>query len=290
MDTNQTSEISENDSEMSANVSKRQLALADSDIAWPQLVERIANELHEADLPEEVIQATELLLAGHPVYKVAQKLGKTTQTIRRWISRYPTVAAVLADTKRYLTMWRMARLEQQFLSAIERSQEILDIDLSGYTQNEKKVDSKVLTVIAAQARYIIGLFAGQRIDVKVEHELGETVLQATKGALSYIADRLAEQQLNAENEPVEAVYRVIDAKFKDSGPLLDEDGKPPFGQLGVLGKSDDRLLCHICGKWYKGLIKHLRMAHDITVEDYETLYMLKEGSLRKTEKSNEQAK
>lgn len=253
------------------------------DEEWSEIVNRIADELTIDNLPDRVIEATEYLLAGWPIYKVAGKLEVGSDTIRRWLSSYPTMAAAIANGRKLLTKWRMSKLEQQFMSAIERSQEVLDLSLDGTNSKGNKVDPKVLTVIAAQSRYVIGLFAGQKVDVEVRHELGDTVLKAKNDALAYLADRLAEQQVRADSEPIETTFRIIDAKRETTGPVLDERGDPPFGKLGKIDKTDDGVLCHICGKRLKAIVKHLLTAHDVTVEDYETLYLLEEGSLRKAE-------
>lgn len=258
------------------------------DKEWTEILDGLIQELEAGDdLPDKVIQATELLLAGWPVYKVARKLGTTSETVRRWISKYPTMATVLANGRKLLSKWRMAKLEQQFLTAVERSQEILEVGLDGFYRNElgelAPVNSKALTVIAAQARYMIGLFAGQKVDVQVTHELGNTVLKAREDALAYIAQRLAEQDANAELEPVETIVRVIDAKVKSSGPVLDEDGNPPFGELGVLDRNDDGSLCHLCGKRFKSLARHIQTEHNTTTDEYELTYMLDDGLVRKAD-------
>jgi hypothetical protein len=252
--------------------------------SWNDIVNQITAELAEGELPDRVIQATEYLLAGFPMHKAARKVNVSTQTVRSWLTRYPTMAAVVANSRQILSVWRMTKLEQQFLSAINRSQEILDVDLGGTADDGTAVDPKVLTVVAAQARYIIGLFAGQKVDVTVTHELGDTVMKARNDALDYLAVKLAEQQEKAAlGEPVEAVYRVMDSKVDDQGPMLDEDGNPPFGSMGLLDKDDDGIQCHICGRRFKNLAKHLLTKHGATAEEYETLYLLEEGQVRKTE-------
>lgn len=254
-----------------------------AEMEWGQVVDALLAEFNDVDhLPGKAVQAMEMLLAGYPTYKAAAKVGVSAQTVRRWMSAYPTMAAVLAEGKKMLTKWRMARIEQQFLAAIERSQEVLEVPLSGITADGERVDPKVLTVVAAQARYIIGLFAGQRVDVTVTHELGDTVLKARQDALDYVARRLSEQR--DADEPVEVEYRVIDSKIDDSGPMLNEHGSPPFGELGKLDATPDGILCHICGGRFKSLARHLLTRHNATTEEYELLYMLAEGEVRKTEK------
>lgn len=51
----------------------------------------------------------------------------------------------------------------------------------------------------------------------------------------------------------------------------DRDG---FGQHGILGQDDDgRLLCHECGRWYRGLGSHIRR-HGLTADGYRTAHGL----------------
>ena len=195
-----------------------------SDDTWRSICDRIVDELHEEDLPDQVIQATELILAGYPMYQVARQCHVSTSTVRRWLTTYPTMAAAVANGHALLSKWRMGKLEQQFLSAIEKSQEVLSLSLSGENPNadDERVDPKVLTVVAAQARYIIGLFAGQKIDVTVTHEAGDSLFKAKKDALDYIVEQLQQQRDDSDIEPIEAVFRVIDPKMDNDGPMLDE--------------------------------------------------------------------
>ena len=285
-DTSQESVIDEGESgaEMSLATVKPS-ALVTGAESWNEIVNQLVDELSKDDLPDKVVRATELLLSGYPTYKVAKKLNVKPATVRGWLSRYPTMAAIVANGKKLLAKWRMSVLEQQFISAVERSQEILEISLDGTMIGregyEERVNPKILTVVAAQARYIIGLFAGQKVDVTVVYEMGDTVMKARNDALDYLAQRLAEQ--DAGPEPVEAVFRVIDGKVDDTGPFLDENGQPPFGQMGVLDTNDNGTLCHVCGRRFKSFAKHLLISHNSTAEDYETLYLLEEGSVRGSE-------
>lgn len=243
---------------------------------WAEMVDRLAEEMVNEPLPDKVIRAAELLVSGYPIQKTAAELKVTAPTVRRWLSTYPTLAAIVADRKKQLVQWRMGQLEEQFLKAIGVSRKVLDTDLTGFG-----VDPKTLTVVAAQARYIIGLFAGQKVDVQVTHELGETVLSAKRDALDYLASRLAEQRGTADTEPIEAVYRVIDEKIDNNAPLLDERGNPPFGKLGEYTVDDGGTQCHLCGSYYKDLYKHVLLKHGMGSSEYEIAYMLDESSLKK---------
>lgn len=241
---------------------------------WQELVNQLVSELPE-ELPDKVIKATELLLVGHPINDVAKQVGVQPSTIRSWIQTYPTLALILSNGKKLLSKWRMSKMEQQFLLAVNKSKQILETSLDG-----GGTSSKHLAAIAAQSRYVIGLFIGQKQDISVTHELGESVLNAEKNALNYLAQRLAEQQAHSTEEPIEAVFRVIDDKVDNNGPMLDAYGNPPHGELGELDKTDEGSQCHICGKRYKSLAKHLLATHNMDTANYELLYMLPEGSVR----------
>lgn len=261
------------------------ITTVNQDADWQDIINELVEQLTGEDLPDKVVRATELMLAGYPTYKVAKKLYVTTQTIRRWLSTYPAMSAVIAKGRAALSQWRMQKLEQQFMSAVERSEEILNIPLDGvmddYGGDGIKVDPKVLTVVAAQSRYIIGLFAGQKIDIDVHHDYSDATIKAKQDALQYLADQLLSQQAKALDEPIETTFRVIDSKSDDSGPMLDEDGNPPFGEFGIMDTDEDGTMCHICGRRYKSLQKHVLTAHNLSTSEYEELYMIEPGTLYK---------
>lgn len=251
------------------------------DEGWQDIMEKLYAELKPADLPEKVVRATEYLLAGWPRYKVARQLGVDTPTIRRWLSDYPTMAATLAHGQKLLSKWRMGKLEQQFQLAMERNEELLSMAFDGqYTDSEGTIrigNPKILPVLAAQVRFMIGLAVGQKIDIHVTHEMGDSVFKAQKDALDYLA-----QQMSDKEEPIEVVYRVIDGERDTAGPVLNERGDPPFGKMCELDTNEEGTMCHICGKRYKGagLGKHVTAAHGSSVDEYELLYMLDAGSVR----------
>lgn len=49
-----------------------------------------------------------------------------------------------------------------------------------------------------------------------------------------------------------------------------------FGFLGVIQYDDqeDKVQCHICGKWFKSLPQHFISAHKISTEDYRDMFSL----------------
>lgn len=245
----------------------------DNELDIAVLIESLAQQLDNIDLPDKVIKATELLVAGYPTYQVARKIGVSTTTVRSWLSKYPTMAMIISNSKTLMTKIRMQKLEQQFMDAVERSEEILALSLDGSTELGS-VDSKVLAVVALQARYIIGLFAGQKSDVVVTHEVGDSILQAREDALRYIAD-----QINNDNV-IDAVVRIVDPKKDTEGPLVDEYGNPPFGAYGEVETTDRGVKCAICGGSYKAFAKHISSKHDMSSHEYEITYSLPDGIIR----------
>lgn len=252
------------------------------DESWQEIVDRLVMELEAEHTPDKVVQAAELLLSGFPTYKVAKKLGVRTDTVRRWLTEYPTMSMISSMGKMLLSKWRMAKLEQQFLTAMERSEEILELSLVGPGEDDEGgVDPKLVAILAQHVRFVMGLFAGQKMDITVTHELGDTVMKAQRDALDYMAGKLAEQR--AGDEPIEAVVRVIDAKFDNEGPMVDSIGEAPFGVMGELDTTDEGTLCHICGTRVKYLANHVRNVHTMDTGTYEDTYLLEPGSLKKLE-------
>ena len=259
------------------------LAIFDqTDPEWQEIVGRIVDGLGKDDLPERVVEATELLLAGWPVYKAAKRIGVQTTTIRKWLQVYPAMALAVANGRKLLSQWRMSKLEQQFVQAVAKSEEILDLDLT-----DKDVNAKLVATVAQHSRYIIGLFAGQKIDVNVIVEEGSQTLKARNDALAYLAEELHRQR--DTEQPVEAVYRVIDVDPEEGvqKPLLDQEGNSPHGQTGVLNKNTDGILCHICGKRFPQLTLHISTSHRMKVKEYELMYMLDLGAVRKMEEKTD---
>jgi len=81
------------------------------------------------------------------------------------------------------------------------------------------------------------------------------------------AAQLSEQHAGSDAEPIEAVFRVIDPKIDDSGPMLDENGNPPFGKMGELDRNDDGTQYHICGCRFRSAVRHLLSKHYMTTEE-----------------------
>jgi hypothetical protein len=250
------------------------------DEEWVDIINQLTDQLSAHDLPDKVVKAAELMLVGTPNYQIASRLNVSPQTVRKWLSDYPIIAMVVAQGKKLLSKWRMAQLEQQFLQSVGRSQEILDVNLDGTDKDGNKVNPKILTVVAAQSRYIIGLFAGQKVDVTVTHELGDTVMKAKEDALDYLAEKLNEQKDGAQEQPIEAIIRVVDPHVDNNAPLLDEHGNPVFGKMGCLDTSSDGTECHLCGKHLKSLRRHIENGHGMTCQEYEMTFMLDDGAVK----------
>jgi len=258
-----------------------QIVPAQDDAEWNKEIERLVEQLsqEDANLPERVIQATEYLLAGWPSYKIARELNIKSSQIKEWLKQYPVMARIVAESRKWLIKWRMSRLEQQFLTAIERSEEILEIGLDGNDTDDNPVNAKVVGVVAQHVRYIIGLYAGQQMDINVNFGIQEETLKATKDALDYIAVRMAQER--GGDEAIEATYRVVDESPTSNRPVLDPGGNPHFGEMGVLDTTNLGVLCHICGVREGDLAKHIHMQHKLSDEEYEVTFLLPYGSIKR---------
>lgn len=264
---------------------------ADKDISWQEiindLVDQIAGE-DVNDIPENVISATELLLTGMPYYKVAQKLGVTTATVKNWVKKYPPMALVLQKGRPLLAKWRIAKLEQQYLMAIQKSQEILEMDLYGSDSSDDEnfptPNAKLTGVVAQQARFIIDQFTKVNNEISLKSDGESMTLSASGEALDYLARKLSENR--DREEPIESTYRVIDDKNTSEKliPILDEHGEPFHGEMGKLNFDDNgRIQCHICGNYYKSLTTHLYGKHEVPPDVYELTFMIEEGAISDAE-------
>lgn len=249
---------------------------------WQTIVDNIIDNLADDELPEDVLKATEYLICGWPTAKVAKRIGRKKETIRGWLTKYPQIAVAVNYGQRELQKWRLAQLEQQFLSAVETSQQILDLGNENREIEEEVVpiNPKVLAIKAQQARFIISLFAGQKMDIKVKSPSDETpLLKAKTNALDYLAKRIATELDDTITAKPEVTYRVIDSKTDATGPMLDENGNPYYGELGKFDENEDGIICHICGERQKKLYPHVTRHHKMSAREYEMIFMLDKGSL-----------
>jgi hypothetical protein len=76
-----------------------------------------------------------------------------------------------------------------------------------------------------------------------------------------------EEPKSTISERIELVYKAVEPFEK----LVDG-----FGYRGVLLRDtiEDKLQCHVCGKWYKAVATHARFAHGMTARDYKITYGL----------------
>ena len=269
---------------MSNKNDEKALLVADEafspDSRWNQIVTTILDSYDET-VPDNALKAAELLMNGFTTRQVADRLDVTQQSVMGWMKRYPKLAIIVAQGRELLSRWRLGQLEQQFYDAVQVSREILAIPLSGKWMNPETgemedVNSKLLGIQAQHARFIISLFTNQQIDVVVKlDENTQELFKAQKSALDYIADQI--DTVRKKDETIEATYRLIDPE--EDGPLVDEDGNPHHGEIGVVNVDLSGILCHICGGRYSQLGIHIRTKHRMSIESYELTFMLNSGAV-----------
>lgn len=250
---------------------------------WNYIVSTLLEDLEETDLPDKVLRATELLINGYPLYKVAKEIRVSKDTVRDWLTKYPAMTAAIAHSKKLLVSYRMSMMEQQFVKAVEKSQEIMELELRNALVDPEGNESpwtyntKLAGIQAQHARFIISLFMGQKQDIQIGlNEETRELLQGNRDALDYIAGQLAKQR--DDEEVIEVSYRVVD-EANPTGPLLDGDGNPHYGSLGELDTNDAGTQCHICGERFKQLAIHIRTGEKMSIEAYESAFLLDRGSV-----------
>jgi hypothetical protein len=265
------------------------------DFEWKEIINGLTEQLTDKELPENVIVAAEMLVSGFPTYEIAKHLGVKTSKVKSWLFKYPEMTRAVAMARKDLSRYRLQKLEPMFFHALEKIKEVLTAESYIQEDSEGNIilstpNAKLLGVQGQMARYVISLFMGKQSDININIKDERPLLRTNEGGLDYLAKKLLEMRDKQEEEPIEAEVRVIDPK-KEKGPILNEEGDPNFGELGILDHNDTGTLCHICGKRFKRLDIHIRVKENLSNEMYETIFMLAPGSLKEiNERDNDKQK
>jgi hypothetical protein len=255
----------------SINMDKDIVKYPDIDSAtWQDAINQLTETLIDSDVPERVVKIAEMLVAGFPMYKIAKKIGVKTSTVKSYIKKYPAMASAVARARSDLSLWRMAQMEQQFVQALETSEEVFTADDS--------TNAKLLGIKAQHARYVLSLFFGNKLDINIKISDETPLLKASKSALDYVVDAAKEYE---NEDTIEATVRIIE-DGSTNGPLLDEEGNPNHGVLGELDVSEEGIMCHVCGVRFERLDIHIRVKEKLSSEMYETIFMLSPGTIADT--------
>lgn len=57
-------------------------------------------------------------------------------------------------------------------------------------------------------------------------------------------------------------------------PELGEWDGPIYGELGVLNDDGEKVECHCCGEWYASVCVHAWHSHDLTADEYKSIFGL----------------
>jgi hypothetical protein len=234
-------------------------------VTWQETINTLTETLVESDMPNKIVEMAEMLVAGYPTYKIADKLGVKRQTVKNYMTKYPDMTRAVALARKDLSLWRMSQMEQQFLEALKTSADV-------FSANED-VNAKLLGIKAQHARYVLSLFFGNKLDINIKISEETPLFKARQSALDYVVDTAKDY----EDDAIETTIRIIEEEPK--GPLLDEEGNPNHGELGVLEKNKEGILCHVCGKRFERLDIHIRIKEKLSSEMYETIFMLAPGTI-----------
>lgn len=249
---------------------------------WQKILEGIYSEFDVEEIPTKALQAMELLIVGFPVAAVANKIGTTSQTIRGWLVRYPTISAAITKGQEDLSRWRMSHLEKQFLEAAELSANILSGD-----PTVMATEPKLLAIQARQARYVMDLFTGKLRDLHITQINNNTTtvenveLKASRDSLEWLAQKLQTQD---DKDVVEAEFRVTYDHSRRGEPVVDEGGEPFYGVYEAIDTTEDGLQCHICGTRLIELGTHIQSMHGMSTQEYENTFRLKRDEIKNATK------
>lgn len=60
-------------------------------------------------------------------------------------------------------------------------------------------------------------------------------------------------------------------------PKLGEWDGPIYGELGILNDDGQRVECHCCGEWFRGLAAHIVHRHNLLADEYKAIFGLNKG-------------
>ena len=250
-----------------------ELALS-NDVSWADLIDEVADLVDLEEVPTGALHAMPYLMSGLPKTEVARLVGCSRSTLNAWLQKYPAMQIAVSRGKELAQQYRLSMLEAQFVKALEVSENILNTSIKN--DDDSNINAKLLTAQGQHARFIIDKFVGSKRDLTVTHELGDSVLDAKKDALDYVAHVIA--GIGQEEDIPTVTYRVLDGNNTDT-PMLGADGNPNFGSFGGLSVDEDLTQCHDCGQWFKSLGTHIRKTMGLTLNEYELMYQLESGSI-----------
>ncbi|MBI4708215.1 MAG: MucR family transcriptional regulator [Candidatus Omnitrophica bacterium] len=81
---------------------------------------------------------------------------------------------------------------------------------------------------------------------------------------------------NEDDNFISSLDEHVETIFKVEPPLMQIKEGKGFGFMGVMLRNtvEDKLQCHICGVWRKGLSTHTNQAHQISADEYRKKFQL----------------
>lgn len=265
----------------------------------PQKTESITQVIDKYSdiLDAEQIQALPLLGYGTSVPKVAQYLGIPQQRVRMWINTDPNFRAAINEFKEFKNTYHQSMLDQLGALAWDKIFEYLSMTIDA-------ADDKMARVQSDLAKFIVSQLSLKTQKAEITHEI-HPQLHVTDDSASLIAKKLRELQDDGGADIIDSEYRIAlddlpDTQDELSGMnvanAIDKfDGNNPdeeieeakglttnnyvmhpsssFGKLEY-DESKQKWRCHVCGKWTRDLVTHIRTEHKLSPARYRKMYGL----------------
>lgn len=252
-------------------------------------------EKYADKLDDEQLEIIPLLASGMSVRRAADYSKIQQSRIRKWIENDRVFNQALQEFKARKDEYHRQMLDQAGTLAWSRIMEYLGEEVPFG-------DSDRLKIQASIAKFIVSELSLKTQKSEIIHEVKPS-LHVTEDSAGIIARKLKELQdggdvidseyrIALENIPAEQdKYSGMDvAKSVDSfdGKDFDEEIKEiqsdasgnyvthPECDYGVLeyDESKHKFRCHVCGKYTKDLVVHIRTEHKISPGRYRNMYGL----------------
>lgn len=241
-------------------------------------------EKHADTLTEEQLKVLPLVGYGMTTAKAARVTGIEATSIRQWMRTNKEFRAAMRDVKAMAMDYHRALLNQAAVVAWDRLFEVLESDYAEDDTTGRRVQADMVRFTLSE----LGL-KGNRPEEKKE-ETPE--MHVSNNSIQFIVNKIAELQ-NSDNV-VEGNYKQVDEKPEhtyNSMTAADQIGETPgeeirkfeetnfapkhpetkYGKVNLNDKNN-RIQCHICGKWNIDLVIHIRTEHNVSPGVYRKMF------------------
>lgn len=226
------------------------------------MTEKIGKVLDDAatHLTADQVSVLPYLANGMSVKKASQLTKIPSRTIEEWKLNNNAFDIALTKLSAIIGEWHSQQIQLLAIRAWDVMWEILG-------QDYKDVSEKERTEMAKAAQFIIKSIAPDHSTKHITHEMLNPELNISEGTVDVIARRVKELQ-DGPKDTIEGEYKI-----EDVSSLYTCHPETDFGTINY-DEVEDKYQCHICGKWYKILVEHVKDTHGLKIDYYKELFKI----------------